>query len=488
MKVFVLETPTVIEPFGDRVGDCLILDRPLRERMSDELRALPATVTPVSGPDAVGAPTEPYLVTADTLFSTTRLLREFVEKARLQAGDRPARLWVKRGLFTRVLSVVQETEQNDESIAFSLWYVPRGPFTPETAVPVSLDVDEDSYEGNFPRHMLGKESYKFCVTSRPVVNITHPLHLALANMAANFARLGELKRMSLWGKLYTVLKARSINKFRVLSALSQIHPEAEVHPTAVVEGSIVEKGAKIGAYAVVRFSFVGEKAFIDDHAGLKFSIVGREAYVANNCVLFFSVVYPRAFLISGPYQFTLFGYDSAMMNSIPSDYRLDAQPISIKTSKGLVSTGLRFVGSVIGHRTKIAAGIIIAPGRVIPNDLYLFPDPARVLTQVPADIPRQVPLFLQHGRLVTLAQLTPPPGESPSTGTATGRTPPISTGAGTDTSTPAGSAPFSRRNPHRHHSGHSHTNPRPHPHPNSRQPRRASSQTASPHQKGEGKS
>jgi carbonic anhydrase/acetyltransferase-like protein (isoleucine patch superfamily) len=255
--------------------------------------------------------------------------------------------------------------------------------------------------------MIKKEGYRFCVTSRPVMTLTHPLHVALANMAANFARLAEQKRLPAWEKLKIALRARSLDKFQILRTISRIHPEAEVHPTAVVEGSVIEKGAKVGAYAVVRFSYVGEKAFIDDHAGLKFSIVGNGAYIANNCVLFFSTVYPRAFLISGPYQFSLFGYDTALMNAIPSDYRLDGKSISVQTNRGVEDTGLRFVGSVIGHRTKIAAGVIIGPGRLIPNDLQILPDPARVITRVPADTPAHVPLFLIGGELVPATDSKP---------------------------------------------------------------------------------
>lgn len=396
MKAFLITTGTIIAPFGDPVGETLILDRPLRLVQEETLRAsgLEPAVSPLS--DALG----PAVVLHDTLYFSSRLVRQFLEQARLLPGDGPVRLWIREGLFTRLLAVVQDGPAESGALAMPLWYLPAGRLDPDApARRLELEIDEDSYEGHFPIHMIKKEGYRFGVTSRPVMAITHPLHLALANMAANFARLAELKRMSLPRKLLTLFRARSLDKFRILAAVSQIHPAAEIHPTAVVEGSVIEKGAKIGAYAVVRFSYVGENAFIDDHAGIKFSIVGNRSYIANNCVLFFSVVYPRAFLISGPYQFTLFGYDTAMMNAIPSDYRLDGEPIPVRTSRGLVSTGLRFVGSVIGHRTKIAAGIIIAPGRVIPNDLQILPDPARVIASVPDDLQPGSAYYLIGGRL-----------------------------------------------------------------------------------------
>lgn len=407
MKAILIRTNTVIQPFGDPVGETLILDRPLRLVQGEALRACglePALPDISHNIISVPGHSGPAIALHDTLYFTARLVGQFLELARALPGEGPVRLWLREGLFTRLLAVVQDGPSESGSLAMPLWYLPDGALDPDApARRLELDVDEDSYEGHFPIHMIKKEGYRFGVTSRPVMAITHPLHLALANMAANFARLAELKKMSLAGKLLTVLRARSLSKFRILAAVSRIHPEAEVHPTAVIEGSVIEKGAKIGAYAVVRFSYVGENAFIDDHAGIKFSSVGSRSYIANNCVLFFSVVYPRAFLISGPYQFTLFGYDSAMMNAIPSDYRLDGEPIPVRTSRGLVSTGLRFVGSVIGHRSKIAAGVIIAPGRIIPNDIHILPDPARVIASVPDDLQPGSTYCLIGGRLVSAA-------------------------------------------------------------------------------------
>ncbi|MBF0410144.1 MAG: hypothetical protein HQM10_22560 [Candidatus Riflebacteria bacterium] len=410
MRAYILETETRIEPFGDHVSETLITDQPFGQMMKDKLSAITkqVTVVPLKS-DLQKVVSDKALVISDNVFTTERLLKEFIKKAEELPGSAVFQLRVKKGLFTRLLAPIQDLPQTETSIDFPVWYFTAEPgkkFLPENASKIEIDVDEDSYEGGFPKHMLGKESYKFCLTSRPVVHVTNALHLALTNISANFARLAEIKKASVLRKLFILLKARSINKFRILRAASQIHPEAEVHPTAVIEGSVIGKGAKIGAYAVIKFSIIGEKAFIDDHAGIKFSVIGRESYIANNCVMFFSVVYPRAFLISGPFQFSLFGYDTALMNAIPADYRLDGQTVSVRTGKGVCDTGLRFCGSVIGHRTKIAAGVIIAPGRQIPNDLLIFPDPSRVIQKTPdADSCKGQTMFLIDGKLVPGSEL-----------------------------------------------------------------------------------
>jgi carbonic anhydrase/acetyltransferase-like protein (isoleucine patch superfamily) len=277
----------------------------------------------------------------------------------------------------------------------------------EKALDIIIDVDEYFEEGSFPDHMLNKDNFKYSITTRPIVALTEPLHIGLANIAANFARIARLRKpgiggglKALWAGLTAFSLKRATIKARILESVSVISPTAEVHPTAVIEGSVIGSGAKIGAYAVVRFSVVGERAFIDDHAAIKFSTIGDRAYISNNNVIFFCTVYPGAFLISGPYHFSCFGKDSAIMNSIPTDYRLDGKTIKIKTKHGVQDTGLRFAGSIIGHRTRIAAGLIFSPGTSIPGDLTLYTDPARVCSRIDPDLAKKGNVwFLKDGKL-----------------------------------------------------------------------------------------
>lgn len=373
-----------LRPFGDPVGEIRILDRPLRVWQEETLAARGFRVAPLDPADAARLDAAPGdLVLDDDLFFTPELLDDFLARA---AGRPAARCALRKGLFTRQLAILQDLPENESLVAYPLALLSRGGRVPADLPLVALEPDEFAERGAFPPHMIGREEYRFGLTARPLLALRHPIHIGLANTAANLARLARYRRLGAGEKLRVLARALSLDRHRLLAAVSTIERGADVHPTAVVEGSVVRRGARIGAYAVVRHSFVGEGAFIDDHAGVKFSVVGAGAYIANDCVLFFTTVYPRAFLISGPYQFCVFGADSAIMNSIPCDYRLDGRTIRVRAEGGTRDTGLRFAGSIIGHRTRIAAGLIIAPGREIPNDLELYPDPARVLAAVP-DLP-----------------------------------------------------------------------------------------------------
>lgn len=396
---YLVRTGFAPRPFGDPVGELLVLNRPLRSHQDEALAACGFRATPIDAADLAGADLRDALVLDDHLYFTPELLADFLAAAR-RSGHAAARCALKKGLFTRQLAILQDLPENESVVEYPLVYHRGGPATAAPCRNVILDVDEFSERGAFPPHMIGKEEYRFGLTTRPLLALRHPVHIGLANMAANFARIARYRKLAPGQKLKALFRAGSLNRHRLLAAVSTIEPGADVHPTAVVEGSVIGRGAKIGAYAVVRFSVVGANAFVDDHAGLKFSIVGDGAFIANNCVLFFTTAYPRAFLISGPYQFSCFGYDSAIMNSIPCDYRLDGRTIKVRAGAESRDTGLRFAGAIVGHRTRIAAGLIIAPGREIPNDLELYPDPARVLASVDPEIARTGRRFvLVNGRL-----------------------------------------------------------------------------------------
>ncbi|MBI4858963.1 MAG: hypothetical protein HY815_01615 [Candidatus Riflebacteria bacterium] len=408
----ITRSDTLIPPFDEPAREILVANERLgtyQDRILSELGIAPTRIpeSEVASRLGPGAPAGETLLFAENLFFSPEFLTEFMRRSRA-SGAGLTRACLKRGVFSQQLAVLQEVEQTEEHLAFPLFFAKGTAFDPKTAVSIVIDVDEHFESGNFPRHMLGKDNFRFSVTTRPILALTEPVHIGLASMAANFARLGRLRKPGPVGALralLAILTAFSLDretlKARALRALSRIDPTARVHPTAVVEGSVIGPGARIGAYAVVRFSVVGADAFVDDHAGIKFSIIGDRAYIANNNVIFFSTVYPGAFLISGPYHFCCFGYDSAIFNSIPSDYRLDGKTIKVATSRGVQDTGLRFGGSIVGHKTRIAAGLIFPPGRAIPGGVTLYPDPARVVGNIDPDLPRRGQVwYLKDGRLV----------------------------------------------------------------------------------------
>src|SRR5207237_1434249 len=68
-------------------------------------------------------------------------------------------------------------------------------------------------------------------------------------------------------------------------AANRIARGAEIHPSAIVEGSVIGAGARIGALCVVRYSVIGESARLHDGAKVEYSVVGKGSWLMHDLVL-----------------------------------------------------------------------------------------------------------------------------------------------------------------------------------------------------------
>jgi hypothetical protein len=209
---------------------------------------------------------------------------------------------------------------------------------------------------------------------------TGPFDLLFANQIALASRIRRRVSRSPWTWLRSLVHRSGVRdrRQRAARAYRAIHPTAEVHPTAVVEGAIIGPRARIGAHCVVRYSVVAEDARLHDGAKAELSVVGAGAWLMHDLVLYRSVAERGAFLIHGPYQFSYFQRGSGGFATIMMDYRPDGRPIQVKTSSGLRPYGGPFLGSVIGEGAKTLGGSLVAPGRIVPPNTWLAADPQSV--------------------------------------------------------------------------------------------------------------
>ena len=165
---------------------------------------------------------------------------------------------------------------------------------------------------------------------------------------------------------------------RAALAYQDIHPSARVHPTAVVEGSIIGAGAQVGAHCTVRYSMIGAGAKLHDGAKVEFSVVGKNSWLMHDLVLYRCHVEDEVFLIHGPYQFSGFQTGSAAFATIMMDYRPDGKPIKIETLDGVLPYGGRFLGAILREGARTLGGTLIAPGAVVPENVWLGPAPSQI--------------------------------------------------------------------------------------------------------------
>ena len=158
---------------------------------------------------------------------------------------------------------------------------------------------------------------------------------------------------------------------RVALAYSDIDSSADVHPTAVVEGSVIGPGCRVGAHAVVRFSRLGRDVRLHDGAKVEWSVVGDRTWLMHDLVLYRCIVERECFLIHGPYQFSYFQAGSAAFATILMDYRPDGRAIRVLIDGQVRDYPGRFLGALLKPGAKTLGGSLVGPGRVVAENTWL---------------------------------------------------------------------------------------------------------------------
>lgn len=244
---------------------------------------------------------------------------------------------------------------------------------------LTVDLPARRFAMPFPAALYGRAEVS--VPQALLLPAHSPFDVLFANQIALTAVIAHRASRSPVALLGALLgPSRMARNFpqRVGLAYRSVHKDAEVHPTAVIEGSVIEAGARIGAHTTVRWSWIGREARLHDGAKVELSVVGRNTWLMHDLVLYRSATEDDVFLIHGPYQFSFFHKASAAFATILMDYRPDGKPIQVETDAGLRPYEGFFLGAVYGERSKTLGGSSLAPGRVIPPDVWLGADPGSV--------------------------------------------------------------------------------------------------------------
>src|SRR6185503_12148413 len=115
---------------------------------------------------------------------------------------------------------------------------------------------------------------------------------------------------------------------------------------------------------------------------------GPNTFVMENTFMVSVACYPGVTVGNYKLQVTLIGRDAyvnAWVGFVDAKF---AGEVMVNHHGKLAGTGRAFLGSVVGHRAKIGAKILIQPGREIPNDAVVVMRPDEVVSVIPADLPK----------------------------------------------------------------------------------------------------
>lgn len=135
---------------------------------------------------------------------------------------------------------------------------------------------------------------------------------------------------------------------------------ATVAPTAYIHGPAI-----IGRQAEVRHC-----AFIRGNA-----IVGEGAVVGNstelkNVILFNKVQVPHYNYVGD----SVLGYKAHMgAGAITSNVKSDKTLVTVKTPSGVIKTGLKKFGAILGDEVEVGCGSVLNPGTVVGKKTNIYP-------------------------------------------------------------------------------------------------------------------
>lgn len=246
-------TPLDLAPFGEPAARLPVLDR--------EISAHQAAAAEAAGFELVELP-EGEPLPADTgaaFWPHAVFTAAALEALAAAAGSGPAQAGVPVGtaLFDFVQPLSGQPER--EPYRAPLWAGPLGgrPAAPESWEGVALAAvcDEDACE-EIRVDPAGPPPHRLRVprVSRLAAGVTHWLHLLNINQAL----------------LLTERAARGL-----LGDDNDAAEDVEVHPTALVRGSILRAGARVEHHASVMGCYIGEDVRVADHALLVDCVIGK---------------------------------------------------------------------------------------------------------------------------------------------------------------------------------------------------------------------
>ena len=285
MKVVLVARAGPIAPFGVAVDDCPVGDTTFGADRAASLVRLGLT-PPATKIAADAVITGPALVIGDDTWITRRALAAFVRAARTSTST----LALPPSRLTELFAPLQDTEAG-----FPCAFVPAG--TSLTAAeafaapPLPIAFREIPVALPVPRYLLGKDAPTMVwpLTSTVALRVRHWVHvLRASHLAPQVWLLERALRDPLRSALRLALGVRPSAAARQAAWRRQfrfVGRGSVVHPSAVVEGSVIGAGVTIGPHAVVLQSVVGDGCVIEQRAHLSQCTLGPRTFVSLNSSL-----------------------------------------------------------------------------------------------------------------------------------------------------------------------------------------------------------
>lgn len=381
------EGDPVVSPFGIPASRLPVLTRPLAASFAEELRA---AGVPAGGVLPGGA----RLAGSSGVWANAAAVRALIDGA----GPAGARMVLRAPGWAAVAG-------GAERRAIDLGVVPPGADANSRAVrdalaPLEIDAGESGVQVS-----EGPEAFRVAAPRCVACEVRSWPDLLFTNLFGMASRVRAISPVrGTWIVLGAMLRARSLSKWRIAGKLVARGRGCDIHPSAVVEASVLGDGVRIGPGAVVRGAMLGAGVEVEELALVVGSVVGARSRVQRQAMLKFSVTGEEV-SAGGTAQLSIFGDRSAMrLGSYTLDRRLDGTPVRVRMGEGphaaLVESGPA-LGVALGPGASIGSGVWIGAGRAVPAGVVLVRGPGDVVTRIPDSLPPGV-YAVENGTLAAV--------------------------------------------------------------------------------------
>lgn len=397
MKAWIVPSGISIEPFGHGPDQVPVLTKPWGQRRTEYLARCGITEF-TSAP----LPGEELLVIRDDVIFSQRYLELFLKSAR--KGQRAVSAGLGKCQFlTENLPLQEDTTETEDGVGFMMAYFPKGEGDLTESRPIlCVPAEELLFPIRFPPQYFGTEVVQVPVCASRIMHVQHWIHIQRVNQAAMLGyHVEQWQKHKLW-YLGRVLLAHSVNKYKVMARLNRKGKKCDIHPSAIIEGSVIGNNVKIGAGAIVRLSVLADGVQIADSTHVELCLLSPGATVHKGGKLAFCTLYPNAVTAIELLHYSVLG-ERCILNT--GSFVLDLnfkEEIKVMTSRGLQSCGSRYIGCAVGADVVLGAGTWIASGRAIPPGALVIKRPEELLARPPREVDRAAVYVIRDGALEQL--------------------------------------------------------------------------------------
>lgn len=386
-----VQTGTIVSPWGVPAAEIKVLGVPLAARQDATLARVGLRVEGSVAPEERGREPDALYVD-DDLDLAAGTLRNWLKRAgagaRMALAERPARLGeleVEPQAWYRDGEVGAEALPGSEPVRLLGVQWGGG----ERAVRV--DPLGFTGKGTLPGPFGDGQTMEWAIDVRTGVTVRHWVHVLRATYAAIGVGIWEQLVLAPWSSLYSWLR------WPLHPRAARIGRGCQIHPTARLEGCILEDGVHVGAYSVLRGCWVGQGTHIEDHVTARLSAIGPLAHVGNYSMFNLSTIGERSSVGHIGAQASVIG-DGCFVSTFATLHDLNLRGnVRVRFGERLVDTGVPFLGVALGHGVRLGAGVTIASGREVPNGVHVVAEGA--VSRIPADL-RPGNYTASGGRLV----------------------------------------------------------------------------------------